>query len=676
MPPESDLNISGNSTRRINLIDLVLAVVFCGLVVATFTSPHGIRESNFTFMAATAVGIFWYLLRQTRSGPTCEECGARFYPDRPAAETHCPHCGEKLAAIRQMPSLRGVVVALIALLLAVCLLAIFAVALDPLRELRSFDRRPLAAIGIAAASGLLAASAVAWLVATRRRSVRPGARTCQECGTLIPAKPPALTICPNCRSRRLTENQMKEAQTKSNRFIVVFLGILAAFAIAGIVVFIPSASKIGIGPMSLVVAPTAFVVLFLAWKLIPILINSRRLGGILGEQAALAKARACSGLDGTVSRVGPATVWYSGPDDPLPIVQDEIVASHRRLEDLLGETAIAEAPLTILCFHDRAALLKLYKTLFPYLDLAAHPGLYLQRPWNIMALCTGDVAGRLDDARSTLGSLYCLVLLEQAFGQFTAPWLQAGITASLAARRNRGDLYGLNRRILAALSMGIDWSESLFTASANQVGKLLLRTKDQQSVRKFELFNEQAWSIVEYLAGEQATESQKTAFRAFVKDKRPRARQEQAFFQHFGFGFGSLLESWRQWVQSQGYGYGEPPSPRIEDALLNRLLPVIRDPQALRADRIQAIREWRKAGAPIGADALIDLLRHPGDIPKDEITWALAGVSGMAWGDEPDRWQAWLDELLGASAMELAKDVEPRQHSQDRLSFSPSRKEG
>ena len=32
---------------------------------------------------------------------------------------------------------------------------------------------------------------------------------------------------------------------------------------------------------------------------------------------------------------------------------------------------------------------------------------------------------------------------------------------------------------------------------------------------------------------------------------------------------------------------------------------------------------------------------EPGEIPKDEILWSLRGVSGMPWGDEPERWEGW-----------------------------------
>jgi hypothetical protein len=660
MRAEPDRQTAGNAPRRVHLIDLVLAVIFCGLVVAAFASPHGIRESNFTFMAASAVGISWYFVRHARSRPTCEECGVRFYPTQPAGQpAHCPHCGEPLAAVRKTSMRRGFVLVLIAVMTAVCLLATFTFALDPMRDIRPFERSRLAALLMAAASALLATLATAWLIAARPRSIQPGVRICEGCGGIIPEKPPAPSICPNCRSRKLTHRELKEEQTRSNRFVILFFWILAVFGIAGIVYFF-RVSKPGMGPSLLLFALPALVLLFFAWKLIPFLINSRKLQSVLGEEAALAKARACAGEDGNVVRVGPTTIWYSGPDDPVPILQDEILASHRRLEDLLGETAIADPPLTILCFHDQAALLNLYKSLYPKLELTAYLGVYLQRPWNIMALCTGTVAGRLDDARSSLGSLYCLVLLEQSVGQLSASWLQAGLVASLSAEHNRGDLLGLNRRMIAALREQLGWSENLFTASGNQVIKLLLRTKDRRRVRKSELFGDQAWSIVEYLAGEQAPDAQKTAFRAFVKDKRASAQQEQTFFQHFGFGFGSLLDSWRQWVESQGYGYGEPPSTRIRDALQNRVLPVIQDLHAPRADRIQAIRDWRKAGVPIGAATLIDLLRNPGDIPKDEIIWSLSGVSGMSWGDEPDRWQTWLNELPSYEARAVTEHVGPR----------------
>ena len=99
-------------------------------------------------------------------------------------------------------------------------------------------------------------------------------------------------------------------------------------------------------------------------------------------------------------------------------------------------------------------------------------------PLNILTLCTQEVAGRLDDARSLARSLYGLVLLEQALGRLPAPWLQSGLALALASRGRRGDLTGLNRRMLAGLAAGIAWGDGLFAASAKKITKMVTRPED------------------------------------------------------------------------------------------------------------------------------------------------------------------------------------------------------
>ena len=116
------------SPRRVYLSDLVMAVLFCGTVVAAFTAPWDSRDK--ITIAAGVVGIVWYFIRQMRSAPTCEVCGARFFPQKAAdAATSCPHCGEPQAPLRQ-PSVRGgVILCLIGLLIAIFAISIFAFAL-------------------------------------------------------------------------------------------------------------------------------------------------------------------------------------------------------------------------------------------------------------------------------------------------------------------------------------------------------------------------------------------------------------------------------------------------------------------------------------------------------------------------------------------------------------------
>jgi hypothetical protein len=386
------------------------------------------------------------------------------------------------------------------------------------------------------------------------------------------------------------------------------------------------------------------------------IIRSRRWSALVSEEGMLATARRCAGEEGTVVQEGPFTVWYSGPEDPLPMLREAIAGSHRRFASLLGESEIADPPIRFFLFHDRGGLLGFYKAVFPSFPLAEHPGVYFQRPFRIVTLCTGEFPGRLNDPRSLAGSLYDLVLVEHVYGVLPAPWLQAGLARALSAREGPGELARLNRKMVAAMAVGAAEPEDLFSTPARRVSRWLRNAKDTKSHQKSEQFIEQSWSILEYLGGEQAPEDRRAAFRAFLKDPRSRSHQAESFFRHFGFGFGSLLDDWRQRVLDRGTGPDEPPPPRVRDGIVHRLLPVIRDRGARPEDRVRAIREWRKAGYPMGADALIDRLREPGEIPREEIVWALRSVSGMTWGDEPERWRAWWDDLAvpEADALDVA----------------------
>ena len=113
----------------------------------------------------------------------------------------------------------------------------------------------------------------------------------------------------------------------------------------------------------------------------------------------------------------------------------------------------------------------------------------------------------------------------------------------------------------ASLSTGIAWSEDLFSASFTNVAKLRRRTKHRISMQRSKQFDDQAWSIVLFLIGEQAPEARKAAFRALLKDKRSKSHHAEAFLHHFGFGFATLLESWRQWVFDQVTRTDNPASP-------------------------------------------------------------------------------------------------------------------
>jgi hypothetical protein len=113
----------------------------------------------------------------------------------------------------------------------------------------------------------------------------------------------------------------------------------------------------------------------------------------------------------------------------------------------------------------------------------------------------------------------------------------------------------------------------------------------------------------------------------------------------FGHGFDPLVESWQEWVREQGVGTFTRPPACIEEGLLNRLIPLLENRQANPDDRTLAIRDMGSNGYALGADVLIGLLGNDEAIAREEVTGALEAISGMAYGDDRDRWTAWFSTL-------------------------------
>jgi hypothetical protein len=635
-------------SRRFYLADLVAAVVFCGALAAMSGTRRGTDESNLCVLIMTFVVVGWLAIRSRRNAPTCDECGRRFSPTNPPIPVvTCPHCGEPQTAFARSLTHRGV---LLLVMLAVSVVSVIAaIALDRSNLGESLEWVRRAGVIIASVLAVLAGLSMVWLAFSLARLRRTGDRPCEVCHGVIPADRSVPSLCPRCLSRLADRDRAAKEQPDEDRIALFIIAGLAFLAVYELVRSIASMSQSGnwgrLPGLVMVTLMFGLAIGFLTF----LLILFRRRRRLLSDDGLLAYARQCAGEEGTVVENGPTTIWYSGTEDPVPMLHEEMAASHRRFECLLGETEIADPPIRILAFHDRDALLRFGKELFLTVDLAADlapaAGIHLDRPFCILVVGTRQVADRLDDPRAVAGSVLDAALIEQVYGTFLAPWVRTGVARALMACGRPGELVRLNRKMVAALSVGAAWSEELFSISAARMSRLLQEPRTPKRVRKVEQFGEQAWSIVEYLGGERAPEPRRTAFRAFLKDKRSKSRQAESFFQHFGFGFGSLLDAWRESVIDRGIGLDEPPLPRTRDGILHRVLPVIRDRQARRRDRIQAIRDWRRAGFAIGADALIDLLHEPRDIPKEEIVWALRMVSGMAWSDEPERWQTWWDDL-------------------------------
>ena len=606
-------------TSRFSLADLVMAVVMCGLLVAFFQSLRGRFPMPFPFLLVPiwAVLVFWSIIRGKRKGPTCEACGKKFIQPRqkPAAMT-CPACGRQMQPhssrfVRILATISWIMVGLGGFLLVT--IAIL------LREFDSPSRliRPPALLALMVSVFSVLVGFLAVRAYRRYLMTRPRELTCTACGTVVPpGQVHAPAICPACRIRRLSPDQAQKEQTKG---FWILLGCLAFFLFLIVGYSYRLASGLYAENSWITVLPAMLVPVcagYFVYRMVRLMLRAERLRRLLSEPATFAMARKCTGEAGEIVQDGPLTIWFSGPTNPAPMLREQEGVSRIRFEAVIGEPLVEQAPLRIVCFPDRAAFEKFHAGLLSGIDYASQDGIFFPSPWRMLTLCTAESPGRITDPRVVTRSLFAYVLMEQVFGALPIPWLQAGLARPVTVTDPASNFVRVNRKMVVAMALGTEWSEELFRLTGGALGKLVRRKRNPGAYQKSEQFGEQSASIVEYLSGDRAPDERKAAFRRFLKEKPTKDRQEEAFFRHFGFGFGSLLDSWREWVLARGIGTYEPPPPRVRNALLHRILPIIRDRQADHGLRIRAIRELGRSGFVLGGDTLIELLREGGGIPK------------------------------------------------------------
>ena len=543
-------------SSRYSLADLLMAVVMCGLVVAFLLSLRGpLQTPIFLLVPIWVVIVAWTVISGMRNGPTCEFCGKQFIqPAQKPAAIPCPDCGRQMQprwsrSLRILSTISWIMVGLGGFLV-VRIAILLRESNSPFPSVRPpAILAPIASV-FSVLVGFLAVRAYRWYLTTR-----PGELTCTACGTVImPVQVHAPAICPACRMRRLSPDEVRKEQTKGFRVLLGFSAIIVlmvALYARQLAVWLSAESSWIAIPLVVLVSVGAG---YFAHRFVRLLTRAQRLRRLLSEPTTFAMARQCAGEAGEIVRDGPLTIWFSGSTDPAPMLREQEGVSRVRFEALIGEPLVEQAPLRIVCFHDRAAFQKFNAQLLPGIDYTSEDGIYFPRPWKMLTLCTDESPGRITDPRVVSRSLFAYLLMEQVFGAPPFPWLQAGLARPVIVTDPASNLVRLNRKMVVALALGTEWSEELFRLTGGALGKLVRRKRNPGAHRKSAQFGEQSASIVEYLSGDRGPDERKAAFRRFLKEKPTRNRQEEAFFRHFGFGFGSLLDSWREWVLAQGIG--------------------------------------------------------------------------------------------------------------------------
>jgi hypothetical protein len=355
---------------------------------------------------------------------------------------------------------------------------------------------------------------------------------------------------------------------------------------------------------------------------------------------ALSVARASAQEEPTEHTLGLATVFCFGTDDPTALLGDAMDVVRRRFAKRVGEPIENTRPLRFFVFRKRAAFEQFVKR--SLLNAGDLDGLYI--PWSTrtIAITTETPENHLSDLPRVVRTLVSYFYLD-AYRNCPSPiWLQAGIANELACGGDIAELSRLNRKMLASLCRCTDLQAAeFFDIRTATMIRLVNGWQDHAKFTHYLQLTRQAHSVVEFLCGDRSPEARRSCYRSFVREVRVGKLQETTFEKCFGFGFGELLDQWRQWVLDQGPGIVVPPPAHVRDALRERVIPTILDEGAPVMNRVQAIREMGRAGHCLGADVLIDVLGTGDERLIEAATWALEMISGLDLGPDESRWRDW-----------------------------------
>ncbi len=471
----------------------------------------------------------------------------------------------------------------------------------------------------------------------RRRMRSP---QCQDCGR--PFSPAwhreSSGLCPYCRVAKAPPQQRRRLAAQGFVLITVLLMMLSFLLLhpfAGLL-----QARLGI-LASTMIAIGLFVTLFLLLAgvmLVRFLVRKWRL---TNPGYALRVASACAREVARQTTFGPISVYIFGPDDPTSMLESQLEICRDQFEWLVDEQLEVKRPPRFFVFGSRASFNEFFRCVFFYrsnLD-----GMYIPWSTSTISITTEFPAYRLADPERLTRVLLGYYFLDSYRKGRTPLWLQVGTANLVACGGDEMELARLNRKMLAALSRGT----ALGTADLFHLNptSIITLVRDWQDFKKFSRYTQliaQSWSVVEFLCSQQQGLEQ---FRAFLGGRSSKAPIEEVFNHHFYYGFEILLERWRSWVLNRGIGLHESPPLDIRDALLGRLIPMVQDHEANQLERIQAIREMGRSGYVLGADALIEALRSDDQIPAEEVVWSLESISGLALGDNVERWADWFDHL-------------------------------
>ena len=229
---------------------------------------------------------------------------------------------------------------------------------------------------------------------------------CEKCGYIIPSKSATgPLICHRCRLEPPPEKQSRRQQ------VLGFAIILPAYSLSAYLrdwwcqssrVRTPE-GRTGLPRCSSVVGtvvglPVAIFVALVARSLCD--------SDACEVNHLSSQARKAASDDGRVMRYAQATLWYSGPTNPMPLLMEQMEAA-RGLNHSSTERWSANSLFELSVLRNRSAFLAFLQPFIAHLSTWSKTldGIYINSPYRILAICTEDVPERVHYPDKTIRTL-------------------------------------------------------------------------------------------------------------------------------------------------------------------------------------------------------------------------------------------------------------------------------
>ena len=245
-----------------------------------------------------------------------------------------------------------------------------------------------------------------------------------------------------------------------------------------------------------------------------------------------------------------------------------------------------------------------------------------------------------------LRATIALALLRRHWRVDAPPWLSAALSACLAADEQQPAALRRAHRLLGGIlgDEGPAACHGLLSLPLTKRYEQIFQKDDPAVLRELALGQAIAISLGEYLLGDREG-SPRGKMMEVLRSVGTRGNIDEAFQRVFGHSAAELAEPWWAWARQQPLEPWEPPPAEARWAIGQLARSIGPGTSLSPAEQQRHLAVLGSAGDLVAVPTLLAIIEDSESPLRAEALWALRGLSGKRWEDDPPRWRTWWQDV-------------------------------